>query len=152
MTIEGEMDLEWIYGSMQGGLVTWSLPFTSTLHPHVLRPSLIPLGHVSWFSMQTSCTSVIKYSICWCCYKWYFKNSVLNYLLLSYGNIICTLLNLLVNSNDLFVDSFSFFLYIIMLSTNKDACISLFSIRMYFFLLLELLRISKTMFIIIMLF
>ena len=74
---------------------------------------------------------------------------MLNYLLLSYGNIICTLLNLLVNSNDLFVDSFSFFLYIIMLSTNKDACISLFSICMYFFLLLALLRISSTMFIII---
>ena len=89
--------------------------------PCLHRPSLILLSHVSWFSAQMSRTSVIKYSICWCSYKWYFKNSLFNCLLLAYGNIICTLLNSLVNSTDLFVDSFSFFLFAIMFLTKMFA-------------------------------
>ena len=98
----------------------------SSLHecnssPCLRRPSLTLLSHMSWFSAQMSCTSIIKYSICWCSYKRYFKNSVFNCLLLAYGNIICTLLNSLVSSKDLFVDSFSFFLFAIMFSTKMFA-------------------------------
>ena len=118
MAIEGETDLEWIWFNARG-------PGSTEASPHecdssrLFRPSLIFLE--LWSPVQMPRISITKCSVCWCSYKWHFKNSVFDRLLLAYGNIVCTLLNSLVNSKDLLVDSFSFFLFTIMFSTKMFA-------------------------------
>lgn len=54
-------------------------------------------------------------------------------LLLVYGNMIPTLLNLLINSNDFLMDPFRLSSYITMVPLSKGVFTSLPSISVYFF-------------------